>query len=286
MGTKRLLMRVLIAGCGYVGGRLAQDLARVEGHEVWGLSRSGQLPFAGVRALSFDILSGDLSQLPQGLDRLYYCAAPEDSSVEAYRNIYVRGLGRLADFLARTGSPGARLLLTSSTSVYGQCHGELVHEDSALLASSPTAPIIVEGERILGPNDTAVRFGGIYGPGRMSLVRAVRDGTMVVNPSASSYTNRIHRDDAAGILRFAASLPAPLPVINGVDCESATRATVALWLAEALGVKLRTTDAAEESHILRGNKRVSNQRLVDAGYQFIYPSFREGYGKLLSDGLI
>ena len=31
-----------------------------------------------------------------------------------------------------------------------------------------------------------------------------------------------------------------------------------------------------------GSKRCSNKRLPDSGYQFKYPSFREGYGEMLA----
>ena len=155
-------------------------------------------------------------------------------------------------------------------------------EEAETLPESPASRLILKGESLLRTGDVAVRLGGIYGPGRTSFVAAVRDGTMRVNPKASAYTNRIHRDDAAGILNFCSQLEHPERIYNGVDCEQATRATVATWLATRLGVVLATTDDSEESHFLRGNKRVSSQRLRDAGYQFRYPTFREGYAQILA----
>ncbi|MEN9835380.1 MAG: hypothetical protein RL011_1573 [Pseudomonadota bacterium] len=274
-------MRTLIVGCGYVGRRLAEMLAKDSDHEVFALSRSASLNLPSVTSIALDLVNGDLSVVPRSLDRIFYCAAPDEPSVEAYKNIYVVGLQRFLNLLDRSGSHDARLLLTSSTSVYGQHHGELVTEDSPTEPASPTAKVIIQGEKLLRPGDTSVRLGGIYGPGRTSFVTAVKSGTMVVNPGASAYTNRIHRDDAAAVLKYCSELNNQPAIINGVDTESATRAAVARWLADYLEVELRTTDGSEESHFLRGNKRVSSQRLIDAGYKFIYPTFREGYSAVL-----
>ncbi|MBM4251738.1 MAG: NAD-dependent epimerase/dehydratase family protein [Deltaproteobacteria bacterium] len=276
-------MRILIVGCGYVGRRLAELLVEDSDHEVFALSRSGAANVTRVTDIALDLVDGDLSKLPRSLDRIFYCAAPDDASVDAYTKIYGHGLQRFLNLMERTGAYGSRLLLTSSTSVYGQSLGEVVTEDTPTDPTSPTARTIAQGESLLRPGDTSVRFGGIYGPGRVSFIRAVQSGALVVNPASSAYTNRIHRDDAARVLKFCSGLEHPPSVFNGVDTESATRATVAQWLADRLGVAIKTIDDTEESHFLRGNKRVSSQRLLSYGYQFIYPTFREGYATLLPE---
>ena len=54
---------------------------------------------------------------------------------------------------------------------------------------------------------------------------------------------------------------------------------VVSWIAEQLGVEdFLAVDAVNE----RGNKRISNQRLLASGYRFRYPDFRSGYATLLS----
>jgi nucleoside-diphosphate-sugar epimerase len=274
------MRRVLIAGCGYVGTQLARDLLQSGNHEVYVLRRSAATTIAGAHAIQADLAHGALEGLPRDLDAAYFCAAPNDSSVAAYEEIYDRALTRLLETLTRT-SPSAKLVMTSSTSVYGQSQGELVDEESPTEPSSPSSRVILRGERHLRSGDVAVRLGGIYGPGRQSFINAVRQGTMVVNPNHSAYTNRIHRDDAAGILKFCGELGKAKRIYNGVDCECVTRAEVATWIAAQLGVDPVMTSEVESSSFLRGNKRVSNRRLLEAGYRFLYPSFREGYIPLL-----
>ena len=63
----------------------------------------------------------------------------------------------------------------------------------------------------------------------------------------------------------------------------ALEADVLSWLGERLGVgPLR--DAAPASAPPRrraGSKRCRNTRLLESGYNFRYPTFREGYASLL-----
>jgi hypothetical protein len=51
---------------------------------------------------------------------------------------------------------------------------------------------------------------------------------------------------------------------------------VSEWLAKKLGVSLTERPASS-----RSVRRCSNKKLLDSGYQFQYPSFREGYTQLL-----
>ncbi len=123
-----------------------------------------------------------------------------------------------------------------------------------------------------------MRFGGIYGPGRDRLIREVKAGaSCVADPPV--YTNRIHRDDCAGVLRHLMSLRSPHVVYCGVDSEPAARCVVLDWLADRLGAPPPARLPPDPS-AARG-KRVSNARLLESGYDFLYPSFREGYAQVL-----
>ncbi len=276
------MRKILIAGCGYVGQALAPLLA-ADGDLVFCARRRPVPDVAGatLRNLAVDLAHGPLDALPAGLDAVVFAAAPGGGTPQHYEDVYVRALGRVADHLRRTGAPEARLILTSSTSVYGQTSGEWVDETSPADGAAPSGALVRRGELRLQPGDVAVRLGGIYGPGRESFLASVRTGALAVNPAASPFTNRIHRDDAAAILRHLLALPAPLAVYNAVDCAPAPRAEVALWLATRLGVPLAET-TAEDAPALRGNKRVRNDRLLASGYAFLFPTYREGYGALIA----
>src|SRR5690606_24005397 len=88
---------------------------------------------------------------------------------------------------------------------------------------------------------SVVRLGGIYGPGRTRLIEQVRNGLHVPDQPVQ-YTNRIHRDDAAGLLAHlllqADKRELLAPCYLGVDDEPAPLHEVAQWLAVRWGVSL------------------------------------------------
>jgi nucleoside-diphosphate-sugar epimerase len=125
-----------------------------------------------------------------------------------------------------------------------------------------------------------VRFGGIYGPGRTRLIDSVRSGQARCEPGL--YTNRIHRDDCAGVLEHLLALAAPAPLYIGVDDEPALQCEVLRWLAQQLGVPPPVPSGApDDSRRRGGNKRCCNARLRASGYRLLYPSYCEGYTALL-----
>jgi nucleoside-diphosphate-sugar epimerase len=279
-------MRVLVAGCGYVGGALAARLA-AEGHTVWGLRRTPERLPPGVLPFAADLREpATLDPLPRDLDYVVYAAAPNGSTDDAYRAIYVDGLRHVLQALEAQGQRPRRVLLTSTTGVYGQKAGEWVDEGSATEPDGYTGQRPLEGERLLleGPfAATVLRLGGIYGPGRTRLIEEVREGRAVCRPGV--WSNRIHRDDCAGALRHLMLLEDAEPLYVGVDREPVELCEVQHWLAARLGVPAPSVSDADSTtpgrRGRRSNKRCRSDRLLRSGYRFIYPTYREGYGQLL-----
>ncbi|MEO1367083.1 MAG: SDR family NAD(P)-dependent oxidoreductase, partial [Acidobacteriota bacterium] len=133
----------------------------------------------------------------------------------------------------------------------------------------------------------AVRLAGIYGPGRTRLIDSVRSGEAVIYDDPPRYTNRIHVDDCARLLRHLGEVPDPASTYIGVDHDPATDRDVKEWLAAALGAPTPPSAAdrpeARAGGRRGGNKRCSNRRVAGAGFVFSYRDFRAGYGALLED---
>jgi nucleoside-diphosphate-sugar epimerase len=275
-------LRALIAGAGYVGDALARALV-ARGDDVVVLRRSAAPPPPGARAFRADLAApSTLDALPPA-ELVFYTAAADERSDAAYRIAYAEGVARLIERLARTAAPPRRLLFTSSTAVYGQHDGEWVDETSATEPADFAGRRLLEGEALVrgAPFPGSVlRLGGIYGPGRASLLERARSGAR----GGVAFTNRIHRDDAAGALLHLALLPAAEPCYVGVDCEPATEADVLAGLAERLGVAAAEApaDAPSAPRRARGSKRCRNARLLASGFRFRYPTWREGYAALLA----
>ncbi|WP_085693784.1 MULTISPECIES: NAD-dependent epimerase/dehydratase family protein [unclassified Pseudomonas] len=276
---------VLIAGCGDVGGRLATQLLG-GGWQVYGLRRTvSRLP-AGVLGVAGDLLGEACpADWPTGsLDYLVFSAAATEHDEAGYRAAYVEGLRHVLGWLKQHGQRPKRILFVSSSSVYGQQDGEWVDEGAETVAAGYSGRVMLEAEQVAlgsGIPASTVRLTGIYGPGREWLLTQVRRGYRVaVEPPL--YGNRIHADDAAGLLAFLLEADrggaALDEVYIGVDDAPAPLAEVVAWLREYLGV----TEWAEDASVRRtGSKRCSNARARALGWAPSYPSYREGYAAIL-----
>jgi nucleoside-diphosphate-sugar epimerase len=278
---------ILIAGCGYVGSQLAR-IRVAKGDAVFGLRRNPiDLP-AGVTPLCADLaVARSLTELPDAVDAVVYAASPGGRDDAFYRTTYVEGLRNLLGILAKRAVPPRRVIFVSSTAVYGQKKGEWVDE------ASETAPAHFSGQRLLeaeallhgsGLPGVVLRLGGIYGPRRTRLVEQVRQGRVSIARGGPQYTNRIHRDDCAGVLDHLLDLEEPSDCYLGVDHDPEDEAAVLTWLAGVLGATPPRVASSDERREPRrgGNKRCRNDRVVASGYTFRYPSYKDGYAAVLA----
>jgi len=273
--------RILIADCGYTGRALGQRLLDA-GHNVWGLSRKPRDFPPGLQPLAADL--GDvrtLASVPRDFELVVYCASADAGSDEAYRSAYVDGCANLLGHL--DGAALTRFFFVSSTAVYAQDHGQWVDETSTTAPTHFSGRRTLEAERVLldsGLPGTVLRCSGIYGPGRDRLVAAVRRGEPM--SVADRFTNRIHRDDIAGLVTHLIQHGTSDPILLVSDDEPTTQRQIIEFIAARLGVSPPSlTVDAHVSGARGGNKRCNNARLRATGYSLLYPTFREGYGSLL-----
>ncbi|RAU48619.1 MULTISPECIES: NAD-dependent epimerase/dehydratase family protein [unclassified Pseudomonas] len=277
---------VLIAGCGDIGSRLATQVL-ASGWTVYGLRRNtAKLP-RGVQGVTADLFDARMpDQWPDGrIDYLVYCATPSERNEAGYRAAYVQGLHHVLGWIQRSGQKPRRVVFVSSSSVYGQQGGEWVDEASPAEADGFSGRIMREAEQVAlasGWPASVVRLTGIYGPGRSDLMNRVRQGySVAVDPPL--YGNRIHADDAAGLLAFLLQADARGVALDdcylGVDDAPAPLAEVVDWMRQRLGV----TRWSDENSVRRaGSKRCSNARAKALGWAPRYASYKEGYEAMLA----
>lgn len=278
----------LILGCGDIGIQLGKQLIEA-GHRVIGARRNvDALEATGIEAVALDVADETtLTALPDA-DIVVYAVTADRFEETAYEAAYPQGLKAiLQEFAKRDRSP-RRLFFVSSTSVYAQHEGEEVDETSLTEPHGFSGTLMREAEQALLDHalpGTVVRFSGIYGPGRDRLIRQVSEGRIAAaNPPL--YSNRIHRDDCAGILAHLIRMTLddePLETVYlASDCDSAPLHEVMTWIAKRL--KVETPEVIQSPLRRRSSKRCNNRRLLDTGYTFRYPSFREGYADVLKRG--
>ncbi|MFB4391309.1 MULTISPECIES: SDR family oxidoreductase [unclassified Pseudomonas] len=278
-------LSALIVGCGDVGGRLARRLL-AKGWRVSGLRRSvEQLP-EGVYPVAADLSEpGIPAAWPgQAPDYLVYCVAASQHDEAGYLSAYVQGLGNVLAWLAQKGQRPRRLLFVSSSSVYAQQGGEWVEEDAPTVPEGYSGRVMLEAEQLAlhsGIPASVVRLTGIYGPGREWLLSQVRQGYRVAE-EPPLYGNRIHAEDAAGLLAFLLQADADGVALDdcyiGVDDDPAPLAEVVAWLRAYLGV----TEWSDQQRVRRtGSKRCSNARARALGWAPQYASYKEGYAAIL-----
>jgi nucleoside-diphosphate-sugar epimerase len=260
----------LLAGCGYVGTRLAVRMA-MRG-PILALVRSeasaAALARAGLPVLAADFDGAITFPVPPDLAAVVYLAPPGGAGGTD---------GRFRRFLAALG--GARphvLLYLSTTGVYGDTGGAEVDE------ATPPAPgddrarqrLDAEGQarrwaETAGARCVILRVAAIYGPGRLPLDR-LRRGEPVLRAEDSGPGNRIHVDDLVAACEAALARPVA-GVFNVTDGRPESMAAFTRRVAALAGLppprEVGWTEAAEEMSpgllaFLREPRRVRNDRLV------------------------
>ncbi len=270
---------LLVVGCGYVGSAFAQSVAQ-QHIPVWGLRRnpdkSDAIRALGVEPICADLLLPETLQLPH--TEVVVVAVPPNWRENQGRD-YVQGIQNLINVLQ--SQPPKRLIWISSTSVYSQQDGEWVDESTDPQPAQERSRILLEAESAVlqAPFETMVlRLGGIYGPQR-DRVSLLQNGRASVQ--STDYINQIHLEDIVGILGLLIEKGQAGEVYLGVDDQPTPKNEFYKWLMVRAGVTVAES-AKQDSARASGNKRCSNQKIKKLGYVFKYPTFREGFGTILS----
>lgn len=273
------MAKILIVGCGKIGSALADALIEL-GHDVTGFKRNP--PESGATRINY--IAADITEpvtLDGDFDHAFFIVSPGRRDEQNYRAIYQTGLDNLLNAL-----PDTPWLMVSSTSVYAQSQGEWVDEESVAEPDNAASRSIRQAERKLtdaNPNNIVVRFSGIYGPGRESLLRQAMQAP-TIQRTPPYFTNRIHQQDCVGVLAFLLTRRLAGGKLEqyylATDDDPAPLWDVIAWLAERLHCPPPTEKTEGNGGM---NKRCSNARLKALGYRFRYPGYKDGYSALIGE---
>jgi len=275
--------QVLIVGCGDLGTALAHQL-QDQGFNPIGVRRSSAInsTFPYIQA---DVTSPASLSAIEALNPsiLVYCVAASAQTDENYRQYYVEGLRNVLNAIGDATNL-KHVFFVSSTRMYGQEGDVLLDENTIPQAMDFGGQRLLEAEGLLAQaakpwTYTALRLTGIYGPGRNRMINLAAN--LSHWPNHNSWSNRIHRDDAAGFVVY---------LINGLmrgeklhDCYIVTDSfpvsqyEVLQWISGKMGFSVEGAPPK-----ITGGKRMSNLRMLSTGFSLGYPDYKSGYSALLA----
>ena len=278
---------ILIAGCGRLGLPLAKRLVE-DGHQVTGVRRTADSNLDTNIQWRFTDLVTDsaLSCLDQPFELAVIILPPASRTEEGYAQTYETGLHNLLNRLSVL-NPDIKLIFVSSTSVYGQSQGEWVDETSTTQPARYNGQYLLRAEAAVlsfaKNRSTIIRFSGIYG-GSLYLIKQMVSKAEVQR-TPSTFTNRIHEKDCVRVLQHLVSRRLSDIEQNslyiGSDLDNASQWRIANWVSE----KLETSKPKPWNTTIQvnQNKRCRSTLLQQTGFEFHYPSFKEGYSELLDN---
>lgn len=288
---------VLIIGCGDVGRRVAAG-ERAAGKSVTALVRStpgaARLNALGLQSVHGDLdIPGSLAVLPVQAALVYYFAPPPSTGTTDQR------IGNFLKAIPDTARP-QRIVLISTSGVYGDCRGEWVTEDRPPRPDADRARRRLDAEQQLHAwgrtHDVPVvilRVPGIYGPGRLPEKR-LRAGEPVLREEESPWSNRVHIDDLVRACLAAGKRGRPNAVYNISDGHPTTMTDYFNRVADALGLErppqiTRAQAGAELSggmqSYLAESKRLDNRRMrEELGIEPRYPDLVQGLAACVAGG--
>lgn len=283
------MLKVFIAGCGYIGERIARAYLE-SGAPVTCMVRSAEhgtrLEAAGFSTVVSAL--DDPSAIPTpdlAGSILFYLVPPPGGGITDSR------ARNFIDHVSKTGKP-AKIVYMSATSVYSDGDGGVVTEESPASPDSAMGKRRLDAEAAFREYGAAMdvpvvilRVSGIYGAGRLPLMQ-ISQGQPLLNEDESGPSNRIHADDLAAVCIAAAARGEDGEIFNVSDGNPSSMTSYFNACADALGLPRQrqvTRDEARQVMSPLMFSYVSQSRVVDSrrmidrlGVKLRYASLAEG----------
>jgi nucleoside-diphosphate-sugar epimerase len=217
-------------------------------------------------------------------------APPPDAGERDWRT------ANLIRALRKARSIPQRLVYISTSGVYGDCGGGVVHEHQPARPQTSRARRRLDAERQLrawgraaGVTVVILRVPGIYAADRLPVER-IRAGTPTLAAPEDPYTNHIHADDLARTARAALARGRSQRAYNASDGSWLRMGEYFDLIATSFGLphppRISRQDA--QGHIpekllsfMRESRRLSNRRLRrELRLRLRYPSLAQGLAAL------
>ena len=191
-------MHILFIGYGKTSQR-ATKLLFEQGHQITTISQSPKTDEYANHLIQ-DVHHLDLSGIAP-IDAVYVLLSPNESTVEAYQQTYVDTVQPIVQALK--GHPIQRIVVVSSTRVYGENAGERVDDETLPNPIDAQGRLLLQMEQLYQTAFPAqcviIRPTGIYSGASARMQKLAETTKSYPN---IHWSNRIHIDDLARFLVF------------------------------------------------------------------------------------
>lgn len=262
-----------VIGCGDIGRRVA-SLYRNEKVQIQGIVQSEasvvaceKLDITAQKQNFDDALSIETDAFKDA--NIYYFMPPPSEGKEDTR---------LQNFLFEVKHLPQRIILISTTGVYGDSNGAWIDE------STPINPIAERALRRASAEQTLthwanqfdkafmiLRVPGIYAQDRLPLAR-LKKGLAVVKESEAGFTNRIHADDLALACKAAMASELSAETINITDGNPSTMTEYFNTVADYANLPRPPQISMQEAEetlsagmvsYLKESRRIANDKMLE-----------------------
>jgi len=189
-------MHILFIGYGKTSWRVAKQLFE-QGHQITTISQSAKMDEYATHLIQ-DVHQLNLAHIPP-IDWVYVLLSPNESTPEAYQRVYVDSVQPISKALKQ--HPVQKVVVVSSTRVYGENHGERIDDEAEMKPNDEQGRLLLKMEQLwqqaYPSASIIIRPTGIYGT---SVARMLKLAEKTKTYPNRHWSNRIHIDDLANFL--------------------------------------------------------------------------------------
>ena len=266
-------MHILFIGYGKTSQRVAKHLFK-QGHQISSISRSPKTDAYACHYIQ-EIHQLDLTTFTP-IDMVYVIVAPSQSGIEAYQQTYIESIEPIAQALK--SHPVQRIVVVSSTRVYGEHAGEYIDDESPIHPLDAQGHILRNMEQLWYthyPHQTIiVRPTGIYGT---SIARLKKLAEQSETYPTIHWSNRIHIEDLAKFLAILADLKEPQSSYIITNNRPLAMHEILLWFQQQLSLPQLKLLSEQQT-----GKRIYATRLANMEFAFDHDICFHDYAALLN----
>ncbi|MCF6190724.1 MAG: SDR family NAD(P)-dependent oxidoreductase [Cocleimonas sp.] len=278
----------LIVGCGDIGRRVA---GLYESQTIYGIVRS--------RKSKSTCEQENITTTVINLDKPYFFSSKQIPTLKNSHIFYFapppttgKSDPRLEQFLKTVSEQPKRIVLISTTGVYGDSQGEWIDENAIINPKTDRAHRRASAEKLLqiwaqnhDKEFMILRVPGIYAQDRLPLAR-LKKGIATVNEHEAGWTNRIHADDLALACKAAMYCEQANHIINITDGNPSSITDYFNQVADYANLPRPPQISMKEAEVtlseglvsyLKESRRIKNEKmLILLGIKLKYPTLKHG----------